>query len=198
MALTSGSKKGILLTLLTIVLLVLMVGELTAYVVLDANYSQLAMQAAFSSGAGELRSSVNLGMSSYLQTALQQSTGIIAASSNAASANYITLKEIMENGTIFGSPTNMSGSTVSKYIASLQDYASSRHFNISLSNSSLSVYRYCAGSVIAVYTAEASVQSPNGDYSFGVNATASESSGALPANFIVPYRLVASGQNATC
>lgn len=76
---TMKTKKGILLTLLSIVILVLMVGELTTYVLLDTNYSQLAMQSASSYASGGFESTVSLGVQGYLQAALPQALGILAA-----------------------------------------------------------------------------------------------------------------------
>lgn len=74
-----GGVRGILLTLVMLVILVLITGELTSYVLLDINYSQLASQAALSSGSGSLEASVNLGLQDYLQSALPQAVSIAEA-----------------------------------------------------------------------------------------------------------------------
>ncbi len=76
------NRKGLLLTLISIIMLVLLVGELTTYELINIDYSQLASQSAVSLSSVNFASRMNSAFASYLQTALQQSVSIISASAS--------------------------------------------------------------------------------------------------------------------
>lgn len=82
MALTKiKARKGLLLTLATIVIVVLLVGELITYELINVDYSEISGQAAVGLAPALLASQVSGGINGYLSSALPQAFSIIAVSS---------------------------------------------------------------------------------------------------------------------
>ena len=160
------SKKGILLTLLTIVLFVLMLGELITYVVLNINYTNIASQASQSLNSGSFVSNLNGSISNFMHTSLNNAlySAIYYEGNPTLRKDYFinntsfVLSTLMQNGTING--YNMSsrmGETMSKYIASLKNSASAQNIALNITNGSLSIYQNSAFAISASYTALASI-----------------------------------------
>lgn len=78
------NRRGLLLTLVSIIMLVLLVGELTTYELINIDYSQLASQSAVSLSSVNLASQLEGAMRGYLQSELLQSLEVISADSPAA------------------------------------------------------------------------------------------------------------------
>ena len=160
------SKKGILLTLLTIVLFVLMLGELITYVVLNINYTNIASQASQSLNSGSFVSNLNGSISNFMHTSLNNAlySAIYYEGNPTLRKDYFinntsfVLSTLMQNGTING--YNMSsrmGETMSKYIASLKNSASAQNIALNITNGSLRIYQNSAFAISASYTALASI-----------------------------------------
>lgn len=160
------SKKGILLTLLTIVLFVLMLGELITYVVLNINYTNIASQASQSLNSGSFVSNLNGSISNFMHTSLNNAlySAIYYEGNPPLRKDYFinntsfVLSTLMQNGTING--YNMSsrmGETMSKYIASLKNSASAQNIALNITNGSLRIYQNSAFAISASYTALASI-----------------------------------------
>ena len=160
------SKKGILLTLLTIVLFVLMLGELITYVILNINYTNIASQASQSLNSGSFVSNLNGSISNFMHTSLNNAlySAIYYEGNPPLRKDYFinntsfVLSTLMQNGTING--YNMSsrmGETMSKYIASLKNSASAQNIALNITNGSLRIYQNSAFAISASYTALASI-----------------------------------------
>lgn len=160
------SRKGILLTLLTIVLFVLMLGELITYVMLNINYTNIASQASQSLNSGAFVSNLNGSMSNFLHTSLNNAlySAIYYEGNPPLRKDYFinntafVLSTLMQNGTING--YNMSsriGETLGNYITVLEDSASAQNIALNITNGSLSIYQNSAFAISASYTALASI-----------------------------------------
>ncbi len=145
-------KKGVLLTLVTLVLFILMLGELITYVVITINYDQLS-----STGASALDSSTFLNFisgsaPSFLSTSLSSAVSALTTYEGTPSLRQyhfinntaLALSGLMNNGTLYGSnsvSSYMEGETLQAYENVLYNKAASVGANLSLSNLSISVFQ---------------------------------------------------------
>ena len=160
------SKKGILLTLLTIVLFVLMLGELITYVILNINYTNIASQASQSLNAGSFVSNLNSSISNFMHSSLNNAlySAIYYEGNPPLRKDYFinntafVLSTLMQNGTINGyNMSSRTGETLSMYIKTLEDSASTQNIAMNITNGSLHIYQASAFAIGASYTALASV-----------------------------------------
>ena len=185
------SKKGILLTLLTIVLFVLMLGELVAYTVLNINYEQLASSSAASSDLGLFLASINNGAGVFLINSLGNAMGSLAVYEGTPTMrtyhfvnnSAFALQSLMNNGTIYG--TNMSGymggATLNSYLASIAKAGGAQGVSsISITNATITVYQTQPFYVSAALSALAVINSSYGSVAYPVSAIVNVSINGTP------------------
>jgi hypothetical protein len=169
------NRKSVLLTLLTIVLFVLMLGELFTYAVIDINFSQISQQSALLIGSGSFAQTVNTGIQNFLQTSLDGA--LSAYYSSSCSSNFTaTLKSLIVNGVAGPSCTktsnSLSGSTLQTYINALQNQAKQQQVTLTISNAIFNVYQSSPTSVIAAYTAYVTINTSSGSFAYPLNLKA--------------------------
>ena len=172
------SKKGILLTLAVIVLVVLMVAELVAYVYLNASYQ--ALDALGSSAAGSYRTvgTLNSSTAAFLRTSLYSALSVLAGYESTRKGTYINntayaLGSLMTNGMLYG--TNevalMGGATLNNYTNAIMLQAKLQGFSLSLTNTSLQVYQTGPASLNATFYALAALNSSSGSFTYPITAS---------------------------
>ena len=178
-----GNKKGILLTLATLVLFILMLGELTTYVLLNIDYSQIAAGSATATSSTALLGFLSGGVSSLLAASLNNSITALAVYESSPSLrtyHFINntayaLESLMENGTVYG--TNMSSymgaTTVEGYTSFLGNIVKLQGSGtFSLSNVTISVYQAAPLYIGAKMTGSAVLNTSYGTTVYPVYATA--------------------------
>ncbi|MGC8537478.1 MAG: LamG-like jellyroll fold domain-containing protein [Candidatus Micrarchaeia archaeon] len=176
-----GSKKGILLTLLTIVLFILMLGELLTYVVININYSNIASQTASVFSTGNAAANLDPEIYSFLHSSLENSlNSLITLEStpslrkdNFTSNAYGALTSLIVNGSLYGH--RFMESNLSSFIKSLIKQADTQSIVLAITNQSVSVYQGSPFTISARYTALAIVNSSGGSFKYPLNVTASTS-----------------------
>ncbi|MCL5262305.1 MAG: LamG domain-containing protein [Candidatus Marsarchaeota archaeon] len=183
------SRKGILLTLFTIVLFILMLSELLTYVVLNINYNNLETEIGRASGEGAMVQNINSSLSTFLYSSLSgalsgltyyESTPSIRKDSfinNTGTA----LAAIMETGAYKGySLSGYEGATLGQYIAALVKQAGAQGASISITNGTLSVVQSGAFTIMASYTAMLTVNQSGTTSDYPIDAVANVSTGSRP------------------
>ena len=176
-----GSKKGILLTLLTIVLFILMLGELLTYVVININYSSIASQTASVFSTGNAAANLNPEIYSFLHSSLENSlSSLITFEStpslrrdNFTSNADTALTSLILNGSVYGH--RLVESNLSSFIKSLIKQANTQNIALAITNQSVSIYQSSPFTVSVQYTALATVNSSGGSFTYPINVTASAS-----------------------
>jgi hypothetical protein len=181
----SKNKKGILFTLATIVLFVLMLSELMIYAVIKINYNTLASGSASASGATTAIATLSSGSSAFLHQSLQnalnslikyEGTPTLRKGQFVNNAAY-ALQSLMYNGVVYG--TNMlgymGGSTLSGFLPSMTTQVSYLGYNVLITNSTLTVSQSSPFTINANYTALAFINSSQGSFTYPLVATASVS-----------------------
>ena len=72
------TKKGVILTLITIVMIILILGEITTFTYTSIEYNNLELQANPSSSASSLYASMQSGFPSMLRTSLSTAISALA------------------------------------------------------------------------------------------------------------------------
>ncbi|MDE1856867.1 MAG: hypothetical protein KGH98_02155 [Candidatus Micrarchaeota archaeon] len=173
MEMRKRNMKGILLTLLTVVLFVLMVTELIAYVVANINYGNLVSQSVFSGSASAQAESLSASISSTMHSAVSSALyALTVYESNAMmrNANFINsstyaLSSLMLQGNVFG--TNMSSyigggnlgllvtgqNEIGTFAPSVVEKSALAHgINLTVYNGTLSIYQTSPFSVNATFS----------------------------------------------
>ncbi|MGC8586122.1 MAG: LamG-like jellyroll fold domain-containing protein [Candidatus Micrarchaeia archaeon] len=176
------TRKGILLTLVTIVLLILMISELLMYVTLNIGYDTLASQSQTLSSTGYFIQMVRSSSSTYLQSALEGALNALAIYEGTPTLRHYhfvnntagALSSLVYNGIIYG--TDMSSSmngTMQKFASMMKQEAQSEYMNFNMTNASVKVYQSGPFALSALYTALAIVNTSYGFFIYPINATAS-------------------------
>ncbi len=175
------SKKGFLLTLLTLVIFILMLGELVTYVLVSSNYYSLAGDTSVALNSGSATLNLNTSMGQFLSESL--SHAIIAINNYEVNSSLyngtfinntpLTIKILMENGTFEGNVIGyMSSYTINSYINSVKKSSSSEQIFINITNASLSIYQTNPFYVNAAYTAFANITSASGSTTYPIHVLA--------------------------
>jgi hypothetical protein len=192
-----GSKKGILLTLLTIVLFILMLGELLTYVVININYSSIASQTASVFSTGNAAANLNPEIYSFLHSSLENSLNSLITFESTPSLrkdNFTgnadgALTSLILNGSVYGH--RLVESNLSSFIKSLIKQANTQNIALAITNQSVSIYQSSPFTVSVQYTALATVNSSGGSFTYPLNVTASASltgkTNLLSAEEGIPY-----------
>lgn len=178
-----GNNKGILLTLVTIVLLVLMTAELITYVYISINYETVSAFGALSIAGYRLTSSLGGAASSFIRASLYQSISTLSSYEGVSSRRNAllinntayALQSLMYNGFIYGTNEipSMGGATIANFTNAITLQAKFEGLNLTITNSSLQVYQTSPYSVNATYTALAVVNSSSGVFTYPIVATSS-------------------------
>ncbi len=183
------TRKGILLTLVTIVLLVLMISELIMYVTLNINYNTLASQSQSLGGMSSFIRTLRAGSAAFVQSSLSSALNALIAYEGTPSLRHYhfvnntaqAIESLMYNGIIYG--TNMSSTmngTMQSFATAMEHEASSKYFNLTISNASIKVFQSGPFTLSALYTAMASINSSYGTFTYPINSTASISLNGKP------------------
>ncbi len=188
------NSKGMLLTLLSVVLMTLMLSIVITYILLGINYSNQDAQGYGITGESQLAAIVQTSMSPALMTSMQAALAaylpgnVVAYPLNATAANAIS--SLMMSGTVGGtSYPAMTGSRLSDYVSTLSKQALSQNANVLLSNQSVTVFQPSPLWLNVTYTALAVVNS-----TFGTFAIPLYSSAALPVPVAYVNMTLSNGQ----
>ncbi|MGA2799904.1 MAG: LamG-like jellyroll fold domain-containing protein [Candidatus Micrarchaeaceae archaeon] len=175
----SKQKKGILLTLAVIVLVVLMVAEIMTYVYLNINYQTIDALGNGAAGSYRIAGTLNSSASTFLRSSLFSALGALSSYESTRNAIYINntayaLGSLMTNGLIYGTNeiTLMGGETLGNYTNSIVQQAKAQGYTLTLSNSSLQVYQTGPSSLNATYYVFAALNSSAGSFSEPIAASA--------------------------
>jgi hypothetical protein len=175
------SRKGILLTLVTVILVVLMLAELVTYVYTNINYETVDSFNNVANGGYRFAATLNSSTSSFLHTSLTDAVLALAkyeASGKRTNTPYINntayaLQSLMMNGSIYGTNeiTLMGGATLNNYTRAVVLQARNQNLKAAVSNASLQVYQTSPYSINATYTALVSVNSSSGIITYPLSAS---------------------------
>ncbi|MGI0100227.1 MAG: LamG-like jellyroll fold domain-containing protein [Candidatus Micrarchaeaceae archaeon] len=184
MALTRmKSNKGVLLTLLTIVLLVLMIAELITYVYLNIGYDTVSSSGEVAASSYRFAGTLNYGTVAFLHSSLYAALGTLAAYEtpgrttgiyNVNSTAY-ALQSLVSNGMLYGTNeiTYMGGATLVNYTNSIEIAAKAEGLSLSITNSSLQFYQESPYSINVTYSALAVINSSSGLFTYPITASSS-------------------------
>jgi hypothetical protein len=175
------SKKGVLLTLITVVMIILILSEITAYTYTSIAYNELEIQANPSASAASLYASMQSGFPSALRTTLSTAIKALAAyeSTNGTARindTQYALTSLMVNGQAYGAnmvQNGIGGATLSSFISQLQQQAKPQNLNLSISNRSLVVFQGSPYSINVSYSAFAVINSSGGSIAYPLSFNAS-------------------------
>lgn len=175
------SGKGILLTLLVIILFVLMLGEVISYIVITINYNLLAQSTSDVTAQGSTAVVVTADLTALLQTSLSRAVYAMAAYQYGPTtrANVILTNQtaatgiasLMTNGTLGGVNLDsyMGNAILANISNTLATKLTSQGISYKIQSSSLSVFQGTLSSVNATYTALAIVNSTQGTISYPIS-----------------------------
>ena len=180
------SRKGILLTLVTIVLFVLMLAELITYVVININYSNLGTAASVTLSTGAFTQSLSSGTSLFMHDSLRRAlNALVYYEGNATlrKGNFVNntaleLESLMNNGTIYGSSVlngYMNGYTLVNFTNSIVVEAAKQNMELNINNASIAVYQDSPFTLNVSYTALAVLNSTEGTITYPIHAKGSVS-----------------------
>ncbi len=178
MAIKRRSNKGILLTLVVIVLVVLMVAEIVTFVYLNINYETLDTLGSGAGGSYRVVGALNSSTGVFLHTSL--SSALVALTNYESTRKAVpinstgyALGSLMNNGMIYG--TNeislMAGSTLINYTNTIIAQAKQQGFTLSLYNGSLQIYQTGQSSINATYYMLAVLNSSSGSFTYPIVAS---------------------------
>lgn len=183
---TQKGRKGILFTLVTIILFLLMLSELIIYVVININYNSVSTSASVILNSGAFSQTVSAGFAAFLHDSLGRSLSALTRFESTPSlrgdyfvnSTALALASLMKNGTILGNTVMegyMGNSTLSYFVNSIESQALQQNLELSITNSTLSIYQSSPFSINASYTALAIINSSQGTFTYPLNAKASVS-----------------------
>ncbi len=189
------SRKGILLTLLIIVLFILMLTEVVTYIVVSINYNTLAQLSSQSStqgfGALQLNSMAGSELHQSLSAALSTLTYIESNPGQTRNTTFVNntsymLVSLMTNGTIYGRSFvhygnaiaqttygSMAGAIMGNFSNTIAPVLAIQGVNLTINNANISVYQTLPGYINASYTAFATATSAAGTFSYPIFVTTS-------------------------
>jgi hypothetical protein len=179
----SGGRKGILLTLLTIVLFVLMLGEVTTYVVINVNYDVLSQSAASASTQGATTTLVVISATGLLHQSLLSALATITKLENTPSLRgklFINntqyfFSSLMTNGTINGvNLTSYMGTAVmGNFNSIINTELQPQGVKLTILSSNITVFQGTPSTVNATYTALVLLNTTSGSFTYPVSASTS-------------------------
>ena len=183
--LLSKKHKGILFSLLTIIFIILILGELMTYEILNINYNKLSASSFTSSSSSSLINNVKYSARNFLHQSLFNAlNAVIKYEGNPLlrKTNFInntadSLQSLIINGTLFGTnfAASMNNTILSNFISTTENSAALQNMNLKIINSSITVFQNSPYYISAIYTAILVLNSSIGiiKYPFEVNTSIS-------------------------
>lgn len=177
------TKKGIMLTLLVIIIFVLMLSEITAYIAININFNQLTQSASATSNEGGTAKLVSSSASSLLQASLSKAIGVLSSFEATPSARLssfqnntaLSIESLMENGTL--GATNLAKEMGAALISNLSNTINARFrpqgIVFEILNSSLRVFDGTPSTINASFIALATISTGSGTFTYPLSASAS-------------------------
>ncbi len=161
MALANGNSRGVLLTLLTIVLFILMLGIIITYVTISLGSEQVASGSASSASTSQIIASADASAHAFLKESLTEALGSLASYEGTpqlrrdrfVNDTASALSGLMLNGTVFGTRMPDMNATMANYTQRMELLAAQSYRNLSIDNASITVYDGTPFSVNVTYTA---------------------------------------------
>ncbi len=177
------SRKGILLTLLTVVLFVLMLGEVITYVVINVNYDVLTQSASQSSTLGSTIMLVKLAAASQLHSSLYAAIGGLAKLENTPSARgtlfvnntQYFIQSMMTNGMVYGTSLSgyMGSALIGNFSNTITTQLKQQGISLKLVGGNLTIFQGTPSTINASYSALAVLNTTSGLFSYPVYVTTS-------------------------
>jgi hypothetical protein len=176
----ASTSKGILFTLLTILLFILMLGTLITYVILNINSENLASSSALGIGTQSVITAASGSAHDFLQGSLSDALHSLIAYESTPSLRHDrfvnntagTLESMIYNGTAFGMRIQNMSVTLSNYTSQIEGLAEQQDIRLTIENASVSVFQTTPYSINASYTALDVINTTTGIIYYPVNATA--------------------------
>lgn len=175
------NKRGFLLALLTLIIFILMLGELITYVVVSSNYYALSGDTALALNSGT-SVNINAGISQFLASSLHQAlismsnyelNGSLYNGSFVNNTAY-TINTLVYNGMLNGkSLQSMNGYTLNNYLNALKSSYASSQVYINITGSKLYIYQTNPLYVNISYSGFVSITQPGSITSYPIDANAS-------------------------
>jgi hypothetical protein len=191
MEIKQKNQKGILLTLATVILFVLMFAELVSYVVLNINYNTIVSTASSVSGGASVSATLSSAVPVFLHQSLQNALSALITYESTPALRYgyfinntaYALQSLMSTGTIYGTnmQSYMGGTTLAAFLSTMENQTNAKGMNVLITNGTLTVFQSSPFTISANYTALAVVNSTRGLFTFPLVATASVSLNGTPS-----------------
>ncbi len=189
MALANGNSRGVLLTLLTIVLFILMLGIIITYVTISLGSEQVASGSASSASTSQIIASADASAHAFLKESLAEALGSLASYEGTpqlrrdrfVNDTASALSGLMLNGTVFGTRMPDMNATMANYTQRMEFLAAQSYRNLSIDNASITVYDGTPFSVNVTYTALDVIRTGAGTEYYPVTATAGVSLNGTPS-----------------
>ncbi len=186
-----GNRKGVMFTLVTVVIVVLLLGEVLTYLYTNTQYSNLGVQATPSLAASTLYSQISASAPSFLQTSLIKATYALSAYERSNLINHgvnsgsYALQSLIDNGTIYGANmvSYMGGYTLLAYSNTLNTAAQLRGLKVTMSNYNAIVFQNSPSQISVTFSTLLNVSSQYGYVSYPITANASVPISGLPDLF---------------
>ena len=187
-------KKGILLTLLMLIIFILMISELVSYVLTNISYNEIATRTSIAINTAAFSTSLTSGIASDMQyslyAAMQKLYSQGVPISNSPYGNNVAigyLYSMVYNGTADGVTYNsMLNSSIVNYVPAMEKHASVLGFGLKILNPSLRVYENGTWSISSEYTALAIINSSSGTFTYPIRAIATVPLSGITAEYIMP------------
>jgi hypothetical protein len=183
-------RKGIMFTLVTIVVVVLLLGEVLTYLYTNTQYSNLGVQSTPSLAATSLYNQVRLNSPSFLQASLINAFAALNAYEQSVGPNHqinaaYALGSLIDNGTVYGTSMSsyMGGYTITSYAAALGTQAKNEGLVASMGNENAVVFQSSSGKISVTFSTLLNVSSSYGTVAYPITANANVSIAGLPDLF---------------
>ena len=180
------STKGVLLTLFTIVLFTLMLGELITYIVLNINYDNLSVQVGGAYNTGASVQSINYSISSFLHSSLTNALEALTYYESTPSVRKdsfvngtgTALASIMSTGSYDGySLSSYEPTTVGQYANAITSQSVLQNLPVSITNASLTIFQSGPFSIEASYSALLTVNTSGSVSNYPIDAVTNVTTG---------------------
>ncbi|MDE1833289.1 MAG: LamG domain-containing protein [Candidatus Micrarchaeota archaeon] len=180
-----GSRKGLLLTLATVVLLILMLAQIMTYVSTQINYGTLSSGVATTSAVTNFLTGIRGSLPSFLHSSLSNAMSALVAYESTPTLRYdnftnntaYALASLMNNGTIYRTSMGsyMGNYVLKNFLNATIAQALAQNVNVIITNASISVYQSSPFMVNATFTGLAVINSSQGTVTYPISATGSVS-----------------------
>ncbi|MEM3260342.1 MAG: LamG domain-containing protein [Candidatus Micrarchaeaceae archaeon] len=174
-----GSKKGVLFTLLMIIIFILMLAELITYVITNESISQAEEITAQTLNGATFVKSINQTMYVCLSSLLSQAINVLTNyeyNSSLRNSNFLnntaqSLAQLISTGTLFGN--TLMQASLSSCINAINKSAASHQVRLQIANMSLAIYQSSAFNINLLYTMSAIASTSTGTYIYPISINVS-------------------------